>query len=171
MSTVYVILMPMKQAAIAVIFNDARTEVVLVKRRDVPVWVLPGGGVDAGEKSEAAAVREAFEETGLQVEIKKKVGEYSPINSLAEYTEVFECASVGGHLTLGDETAAVQYWRVDALPKTLFVVHKDWLQDAFRNEPVVLQKKINQVTYWNVFLHFCLHPTWVLRFLWTKVTS
>ena len=44
--------------------------VVLIRRAHPPLgWALPGGFVDEGERLDAAAVREAKEETGLDVEL------------------------------------------------------------------------------------------------------
>lgn len=54
--------------------------VVLVKRRNEPhkgKWALPGGFVRYGERVEEAAVREALEETGLDVKLQRLVGVYS----------------------------------------------------------------------------------------------
>jgi len=55
-----------------------RRGVVLIERRNPPPgWALPGGFVDYGETLETAAVREAREETSLEVELVGQLGSYS----------------------------------------------------------------------------------------------
>jgi len=52
--------------------------VVLIRRRNPPLgWALPGGFVDEGETVEAAAEREALEETGLSVTLRELFYVYS----------------------------------------------------------------------------------------------
>lgn len=52
--------------------------IVLIKRKNPPHgWALPGGFIDYGEKAEDAAVREAREETGLEISITDLLGVYS----------------------------------------------------------------------------------------------
>ena len=66
-----------RTTAAIVEFSDKR--ILLVKRHTVPFkgyWALPGGRVEAGETVEQTVIREVKEETGLDVEIIEKIGEY-----------------------------------------------------------------------------------------------
>jgi 8-oxo-dGTP diphosphatase len=57
---------------------DLGPGIVLIKRKNPPFgWALPGGFVDEGERVEAAAVREAREETGLDVTLEDLLYVYS----------------------------------------------------------------------------------------------
>ncbi len=63
-----------------VVIPDGEGRVLLIQRANDPYegsWALPGGFVDVGETVENAAVREAKEETGLDVELLRLVGVYS----------------------------------------------------------------------------------------------
>ena len=59
---------------------DYKLNFILIKRKNEPYkdyWALPGGFVDYGECVEDAAIREALEETSINVELKELVGVYS----------------------------------------------------------------------------------------------
>lgn len=51
----------------------------------VPEFQLPGGGIDRGEQPIAALHREAFEETGWRIEIKRRIGAYRRFTFMPEY--------------------------------------------------------------------------------------
>jgi 8-oxo-dGTP diphosphatase len=60
-----------------------QNKLVLIKRRNKPFegkYALPGGFVEVGEKVEEAAIREAKEETGLEIKLIKLLGIYSDPN-------------------------------------------------------------------------------------------
>jgi len=158
-----------KSAAISIVKKN--DHILLVKRLDVPVWVLPGGGVDSEESPENAAIRETFEETGLIIGIIRKTAEYTPINKLSELTHVFEARVVGGVLTSGSESREVQFFPISDLPKSLFFVHQLWLKDSEHFPETTVKRPLNEVTYLSVFTYFLRHPWQVLRFILTRIKT
>ena len=58
--------------------EDGRQGIVLINRKNPPFgWAIPGGFVDYGESLEQAAVREAKEETSLDIQLKNQMFTYS----------------------------------------------------------------------------------------------
>ena len=53
--------------------EGGRVEIVLVRRRQPPLWALPKGTPDSGETLAETAIRETREETGLRVEIEEPI--------------------------------------------------------------------------------------------------
>ncbi|MGH2638029.1 MAG: NUDIX hydrolase, partial [Rhabdochlamydiaceae bacterium] len=84
----------MSTSVVCILILDEQA--LLIQRRDIPVWVLPGGGINPGETPESAACRETEEETGLKVEIARKIAEYTPINRLAHFTHFYEVRKISG---------------------------------------------------------------------------
>jgi 8-oxo-dGTP diphosphatase len=158
----------MKSCAIGIVFDPTRQKVLIIQRRDVAVWVLPGGGIDRDETPEEAVVREVKEETGITVSIVRKVAEYTPVNKLAQLTHLFECKPLGGELTTGDETHLIEFRSINTLPKEFFIVHLEWLVDALKNETGLIRKPLTSVNYLNLIKYFINHPLHVLRFALTR---
>lgn len=158
----------MKEAAVGVVFSDDKHSILLVKRRDVPVWVLPGGGIDLDESPTFAVCREILEETGFRVTIARQVAIYTPLNRLSAKTYLFECQIQSGSATTTDETQDIRFFRLDLLPRNLFIVHRDWLEDVLANNPAVIEKTINRVTYWNVLKYLVRHPLHIFRYLLSR---
>jgi 8-oxo-dGTP diphosphatase len=100
------------------------------------VWCLPGGGVEEGESLAEGAVREAKEETGLDVELTRLVGVYSRMGGGMHdvHAVLYAARPVGGELkTQPNETIDVAYFPFDQLPQELLFGHKKRISDAINN--------------------------------------
>jgi 8-oxo-dGTP pyrophosphatase MutT (NUDIX family) len=127
-----------------VVIND-KEEVLLVLREDFRIWTLPGGGVEAGETWEQAAIRETLEETGHNVTIRHYVGEYwRPQLSHGEgdRMRVFVAQVTDGSPEQHDkETVDVRWFPATALPTRMFRFAREHLQDALAGLPSPVSKE------------------------------
>lgn len=107
--------------ASVIIFDEAREKVLLTRRSDNGRWCLPGGGMDPGESAAETCVREAMEETGLEVRVTRLVGIYTSPDIMIEYPDgnriqpvafSFEAEITGGELGLSDETTEFGYFAI-----------------------------------------------------------
>jgi len=107
--------------------------IVLIKRGNPPPgWALPGGFVEYGESLESAAVREAFEETGLLIKLVEQFHTYSePGRDLRMHTisTVF-IATAQGTPQAGDDAAEAAVFTRDNLP-TLAFDHQGIIDDYY----------------------------------------
>ena len=99
-----------------IIENDDKS-IILIKRKNHPFkskWALPGGFVEYGERVEDAVLREAEEETGLKVKLKKVLGVYSDPNRDPRghtVSVVYIAEPVGGKLKAGTDTKEVKKFK------------------------------------------------------------
>lgn len=106
--------------------------VVLIRRKNPPQgWALPGGFVDYGESLEAAAVREAREETSLDVELVRQFHTYSdPSRDPRGHTvsTVFIARALGAPAG-ADDAMEARIFRPDELPGPIAFDHAAILRD------------------------------------------
>ncbi len=97
--------------------------IVLIERKNKPFgWALPGGFVDYGESLESAAVREAREETTLEISNLRLLGCYSDPardNRMHAISTVY-IATGQGTPRAADDALNLGIFRLDALPELCF---------------------------------------------------
>ena len=121
-----------------VVIRHPKKGIVLVRRRFPPLgWALPGGFVDYGEAVEAAAVREALDETGLVVRLTKLVVVYSdPARDARKHTisTVFAAEAENPEaIAGGDDAAEARFFLIDDLPPDMAFDHGVIIQDYLRS--------------------------------------
>ncbi len=108
--------------------------VVLIERKNPPHgWALPGGFVDYGESVEAAAVREAREETCLDVHLVEQFYTYSdPARDSRHHTVSTVFIATGdGVLQGADDAKTAQVFSENQLPAPIVFDHGQILADYF----------------------------------------
>jgi 8-oxo-dGTP diphosphatase len=109
--------------------------VVLVRRRyPPPGWAIPGGFVEPGEPPWRAAVREAREETGLDVELTELFHVYGdPARDARRHTvSVVYLGRALGSLAAGDDAAEARVFAPETPPSPLAFDHAVILADYLR---------------------------------------
>ena len=119
--------------------------IVLIERKNAPHgWALPGGFVDVGERLETAAVREAREETTLDVQLVSLLGCYSdPSRDQRGHTvSVVYVARASGQPQARDDAVNVALFDPHRCPKLVFdhrEIINDYLSYLETGEPAPLR--------------------------------
>jgi 8-oxo-dGTP pyrophosphatase MutT (NUDIX family) len=105
-------------AAVAVVAREDGA-VLLIRRTDNGNWALPGGAIEMNESVADAAIRETFEETGIQVEVTGLLGIYSDPRHVIHFTSndevrrefsvVLTARPVSGEPTPSTESSEVRW--------------------------------------------------------------
>lgn len=115
-----------------VVITDEQSRVLWVRRNDLDLWNLPGGGADDGEAPWETAQRECLEETGLRIEIRSLTGVYQkPQDTNMSFCFTAEVA--GGQLTTGPESIEFGWFAVGKEPGNTLSQHLEQARDAVEN--------------------------------------
>ncbi len=120
----------------AAIFRDE--QVLLVRERSDGGWSLPGGWADVNEAPAAMVEREVWEESGFHARAQKVIGVYEsnhdrePLLVYHAYKVVFLCDLLDGEARPSNETSAVDFFPLDALPPfSVYRTQLRFIQEAF----------------------------------------
>ena len=117
----------------ACVIKNGKGKYLLVQEAQVyGLWNLPAGYVDKGESIETAAVREAQEESGLNVELQEKIGVWH--NAVEEpIRHAFTVKVIGGRVRpQPEEVLDVGWFSFDEIVKMRSEgkLRVDWIFDA-----------------------------------------
>ena len=117
------------------IIIEVKGGIVLIERKNPPDgWAIPGGFLDYGESVEDCAIREAREETGLNIRLKDLLYVYSRPDRDPRHhtlTTVF-IATADGLPVAADDAKAASVFSAQTLPASLAFDHADILADYFQ---------------------------------------
>lgn len=118
------------------IIIEIEDKIVLIERKNPPHgWAIPGGFVDYGESFENAAVREAKEETGIQVSNLQQFRTYSdPERDARQHTASTVFIATGTTAPVAaDDALRAETFSKDNLPELVFD-HKQILEDYYNSK-------------------------------------
>ncbi len=119
------------------IIIEVASGIVLIKRKNPPYgWAIPGGFIDYGESAESAAIREAKEETNLDIFDLKQFHVYSdPRRDPRFHTiSVVFMAKGKGTPQAKDDAIEISIFNKDNLPEEIAFDHRKILDDYFNNK-------------------------------------
>jgi ADP-ribose pyrophosphatase YjhB (NUDIX family) len=111
--------------------------IVLIKRKNPPYgWALPGGFVDYGESLEEAAVREAKEETDLDLKLIEQFHTYSDQKRDPRHHSISTVyiAKAKGTPQAKDDAAEIGIFNESSLPDEIAFDHRSILRDYFKSK-------------------------------------
>ncbi len=114
-----------------------QNKIILILRKNPPHgWALPGGFVDYGESLEKAAVREAKEETSLDIELIRQFHTYSdPGRDLRKHTiTTVYLARAKGRPVGRDDAVKAELFSPNDLPDEIAFDHRDIIEDYRLNK-------------------------------------
>ncbi|MYU01005.1 MULTISPECIES: NUDIX hydrolase [Streptomyces] len=120
---------PLHSVSVAGVVVREDRRVLTIRRADNGTWEPPGGVLELTEAPEDGVRREAYEETGIKVQVDRLTGVYKN-TSRGIVALVFRCRPEGGHEQLSDEATAVEWLTADEVISRMAEVYAIRVTDA-----------------------------------------
>ncbi|MGF3103028.1 NUDIX hydrolase [Rossellomorea sp. DUT-2] len=131
-----------KTAGCFTIVINQKGYILLAKRKDYPLWDLPGGTLEKGEDTTICAIRETEEETGYIISIKQKIGEYyKPQYNDVEHLFLGELEG-GSPIDGGPETEEVKWFHPRKLPFYMIPNRRQQIRNYFKYKGEIVEKSL-----------------------------
>jgi ADP-ribose pyrophosphatase YjhB (NUDIX family) len=108
---------PLPLAGVIAVVFDARGRVLMVRRSDTGAWALTTGCLEPGEQPADGAVREVFEETGVEVAVERLLAVEALDRSVGPngdqvwwLTVGLRCRAVRGEARVNDDESVEVGW-------------------------------------------------------------
>ena len=144
---------------VRVVIPDGKGKILMVRQHheDKDIWMVPGGGIEEGENSIEAAVREAKEETGLDIEVTGVAWHIEEVSKERgqRFVNYMIGEAVGGELALGCDPEFDKEHQVLREVRFMSKEEIDGLEHvypAFFNDEIwsILEEEKNGMTYYKL---------------------
>ncbi|MEL7209258.1 MAG: NUDIX hydrolase N-terminal domain-containing protein [Actinomycetota bacterium] len=112
------------KVAVGAVVGDDEGRILLIQRADSGIWLYPTGWADVGYSASEVAVKEVWEETGIECEVIRPIGIFDGLRlgftRIPLYSLIFLCRATGGELEAHPlETRDVGFFAEDGLPSPM----------------------------------------------------
>lgn len=162
-----------KDGSFLVLFNNKKKEkVFLVRRDDYYIWVIPGGGVEKGERPKEAAIREAVEETGFKIKLTRTLGVYQILGKEGKKlrkTYLYEGRVVSGVFKPEFPGCKGKWFHSDRPPLNALKSVKTKILDAKAHKSkIIFRKSRKENNIWENFHLLFVNPIGAIKYLVIK---
>lgn len=123
------------------VIDQKTKKILLTKRKDLALWVMPGGHVEKGESFRSAATREIKEEVGIDLNnMTLRLILKSKDNKVQKRVYISNIDSVCLNLILSDEVVDTRWFNLDKLPRRMSLYEKSRIRLAYHSQKVTTKK-------------------------------